>query len=308
MGDRQHERVRARRADEHVLDAVAPEGGRAFHLRHTRRGILDLAIGQVDLVGQLEVVGRGDGLVLEAQRLQLALHGRVGRGAHEEGLHVVVARYAHGVQPLDLVERDRGDARPVDEEDRRVVGEVHQFHRADPGDRIVGGNEGEPPGPIGRGILLVRSGQGLGGGIDMPRDGDGLLIGIVAVQAGAVLRVGDGGAGLARRERLAEVERRRCGGPRRGDVRRRCGGPRRGGLRGSGPGQRRATGQKPEQPGGGRGVEGRAAKTACPCHAVDPPNRSALYIVRSSHLDGRFASRDAGVRDPWGAASRKGRG
>ena len=39
----------------------------------------------------------------------------------------------------------------------------------------------------------------------MPGDGDGLLVGVVAVQAGGVLSEGDGGAGLARRYHQARV-------------------------------------------------------------------------------------------------------
>ena len=47
--------------------------------------------------------------------------------APEEGVHAAGALDAHRLQPLDLLERDRGDARAVDEQDRRVVGEVDQL-------------------------------------------------------------------------------------------------------------------------------------------------------------------------------------
>src|SRR5439155_11472781 len=72
------------------------------------------AIELVDLVGELGDAARRHVDVLDADVFELVLHGRVGRGTDQEGIHVVVPGDARVPEPLDLVQGHVGDAVLVD--------------------------------------------------------------------------------------------------------------------------------------------------------------------------------------------------
>jgi hypothetical protein len=147
-----------------TLYIPAAARGAAAHPRNTGVGILDAAVELVDRVGQCRDVRRGDGGVLQPDRAQLALDGRVGGRADQERVDVVVARDPSVAEPLDLVQRDLRDAVAGHVEDRRVVGEVDERRRGDRGQRVVGRQQRERPRPVRIVVVVTMLGASGGGG------------------------------------------------------------------------------------------------------------------------------------------------
>jgi hypothetical protein len=89
-------------------------------------------------------------------RLELALHARVGRRTDQERVDVVVPRHAGVAETLDLVRGHPRDPVLGHIEDRGVVGEVQQRHRGDRRERIVRRHQRDAPRPVRIVVVLVR--------------------------------------------------------------------------------------------------------------------------------------------------------
>lgn len=168
-------------ADHHVLRAAAHRRA-ATHPRHPGIGVLDAPVELIDGVRQRRDVRGGDRHVPQPHGRELPFDGRVGGGADEERVDVVVARDAGVPEALDLIGGDLGDPVRRHVQDGGVVGEVDQRGRRDRRERVVRGQQRQPPRPVGNIVVLVRRVQRQRRRPDVLGDRHRLLIRVRTVQ------------------------------------------------------------------------------------------------------------------------------